>query len=708
MDIDQVQEVIESKSADMSAVFRALKQLSILARQSETEDQARDLAIRALDAWRSDSSTLVLLGNVLRQVGLFPYLSNESLSIREKVEVYTNRPISNLDTGSNIIFHKGQSEAYRILMDGKNLVLSAPTSFGKSLLIDAAIESLKFSTVMVIVPTIALIDETRRRLAKFSQHFKIITHGSQALSDRNILVLTQERAIERTDIESIDLLIIDEFYKLDINNKGDSDRAAILNQALYKFVKISKQFYMLGPSIRGIPIGFGEKFRCSFISTRYNTVVSEFIFVSPKPNRLESFLNLVSEIDGQSLVYTRSPRQATDVMKELAENLDYLSDDILDSTASWIEEEYHRDWSVCDAVRKGIGVHHGRIPRAIAQLFVRLFNEGHLRFLICTSSLIEGVNTSAKNVILYENKIARSRIDFFTHANISGRSGRMFKHFIGRVYLLDDPPEPELDIVDIPMFTQVDDTPLGLLVQMDEQDLTPRSKGRIDHLSQQAVLPIEIIKENAHLDPDTQVRLARFLDDNVRILNPLLAWSGRPEWDQLRKTCELIFDFFCTRGQSGVFSGGQLAFRLLRLRLAGSTKEFIQDILDNDSYVVGADDAVEVALQFQRNWAMFNFPRLLMALERIQDFIFSSHDLKSGNYGYYAVEVESLFLAPEVVALEEYGIPVEIGRKLMPHISVGEGLDETLRSLTTLGQLDFIGDDYEIGIVENTIASLRS
>jgi hypothetical protein len=105
-------------------------------------------------------------------------------------------------------------------------VLSAPTSFGKSLIIDALLASGKFDNVVIIVPTIALIDETRRRLSRFRQRYKIITHPSQESGERNVFVLTQERAVDRKDVDDIDLLVIDEFYKLDIGDGDDGERAA--------------------------------------------------------------------------------------------------------------------------------------------------------------------------------------------------------------------------------------------------------------------------------------------------------------------------------------------------------------------------------------------------------------------------------------------------------------------------------------------------
>jgi len=87
--------------------------------------------------------------------------------------------------------------------------------------------------------------------------YKLVTHPDQALTEANILVLTQERAIDREDIQEIDLLVIDEFYKLDPASGEECDRASALNHALYKLSRIAKQIYLLGPNINDIPQGFG-------------------------------------------------------------------------------------------------------------------------------------------------------------------------------------------------------------------------------------------------------------------------------------------------------------------------------------------------------------------------------------------------------------------------------------------------------------------
>ncbi|STD04983.1 hypothetical protein [Chryseobacterium carnipullorum] len=102
-------------------------------------------------------------------------------------------------------------------------------------------------------------------------------------------------------------------------------------------------------------------------------------------------------------------------------------------------------------VSREIGVHNGRLHRSLSQIQVKLFEEGEgIRNLISTSSIIEGVNTSAENVIIWRNRKGSAKLDDFTYKNIIGRGGRMFKHFIGKIYILEQPPEEGLTQLSIP------------------------------------------------------------------------------------------------------------------------------------------------------------------------------------------------------------------------------------------------------------------
>ncbi|UZJ66622.1 hypothetical protein OKW96_20500 [Sphingobacterium sp. KU25419] len=138
-------------------------------------------------------------------------------------------------------------------------MVSAPTSFGKSLLIEEFIASKKFKNVIIIQPTLALLDETRKKLKKYHADYSIIVRTSQGpSSDKgNIFLFTAERVNEYRDFPHIDFLVIDEFYKL--SAKRDDERSDSLNNAFNYILKSFKsKFYLLGPNIDNISPGFTE------------------------------------------------------------------------------------------------------------------------------------------------------------------------------------------------------------------------------------------------------------------------------------------------------------------------------------------------------------------------------------------------------------------------------------------------------------------
>ena len=77
-----------------------------------------------------------------------------------------------------------------------------------------------------------------------------------------------------------------------------------------------------------------------------------------------------------------------------------------------------------------------------------------LKYIFCTSTIIEGVNTSAKNVVIFDEKKGTNELDFFDYSNIKGRSGRMMEHYVGKVYNFINIPKEEKIVVDIPFYEQ--------------------------------------------------------------------------------------------------------------------------------------------------------------------------------------------------------------------------------------------------------------
>ena len=370
----------------------------------------------------------------------------------------------------DIVFHQEQSPIYHRLLAGQNVVVqSTTTSFGKSKIIDAVLAARKFKNVVIVVPTLALIDETRRRLqSRFETYYHFVGHPSQSPVDGpNVFIFTPERVVSYADnFPMIDFFVVDEFYKIGGQNEEDR-RVVSLNEAFYLLYKKHRaRFYMLGPNIRAIAEGASRRFNFEFISTDFQTVACDVIPVHA-PAEEKRFVRLVEICRGlseQTLIYCKSLPQVNAVGEcLLAGGVSGATPDT-GNAGDWLGREFHPDWILPRALQAGIAIHYGPLPRSIAHEMVRLFNDGRIQFLICTSTLIEGVNTKAKNVIIFDNMIAKQKLDYFTFNNIKGRSGRMFEHFVGRVFRFHEEPQAELPFVDFPLHTQDANTPESLLI----------------------------------------------------------------------------------------------------------------------------------------------------------------------------------------------------------------------------------------------------
>ena len=223
--VDEIRGLLASPESIRADAFGVLKRItSVLnaAEGAEDASKAQELILLALDRKAEFARCEPVLYGLVREVGLFPYLEPDELGLADRIAYEFHRP---LNTGDwDVVFHRPQARVYRELISGRSVVLSAPTSFGKSLVIDAVVASGQYKNILVIVPTIALIDETRRRLARFRDAFKVITHPAQGRLARNIFILTQERVLELHDLDRIDFFVLDEFYKLS-PTRGEDGRS---------------------------------------------------------------------------------------------------------------------------------------------------------------------------------------------------------------------------------------------------------------------------------------------------------------------------------------------------------------------------------------------------------------------------------------------------------------------------------------------------
>lgn len=418
------------------------------------EDQvARDQLIQLLDFHQTNQlQQSSLVNHLIRQTGLYPYIELESTDWTDRFVFESFK--ANIGTDRPITLHREQSHLLNRLLNGESLAISAPTSFGKSFVIDSFIAIRRPNVVVIIVPTIALTDEVRRRLQKkFSSEYKIITTSDVDLAEKNILVFPQERALSYISrLKQIDMLVVDEFYKA--SAKFDPQRSPALLRVMLKLSSIAKQRYFLAPNISRLnasPFTQGME----FLELNFNTVFlrkTEMYKEIGGDERKKSaaLLKVLGEVKSKSLIYAGTYPSIDSIANLLIDKLQPVENPLLNSFGDWLSKNYSSNWQLTNLIRRGVGIHTGQLHRSLSQIQVRLFEEDAcLENIISTSSIIEGVNTCAKNVIIWKSKKGNTKLDDFTYKNIIGRGGRMFKHFVGNIFILDTPPssiDTELDL----------------------------------------------------------------------------------------------------------------------------------------------------------------------------------------------------------------------------------------------------------------------
>lgn len=382
--------------------------------------------------------------------------------------LYSALAESVLDNG--ISLHPEQIEILNQIKNNDALIISAPTSFGKTFCIFEYIARNFPKNIVLIVPTLALVDEYVKRVikkyqgmfSKYKIHIHIDEERTYDFDQNNIFIITHDRVVQESAygmIEKIDLLVIDEVYKLETDPQND--RVLVLNMAYYHLAQKSKKYVLLAPFIKAVEDIEELEKRPAFYNTTYSPVVNEVrtVNILRHDDRYSECQQLLAKIrsDEKTLIYFPTVTGIYKYVNEFVVKEPMI--DELDETVKyfmeWAKEEIHEDWSVIKAMERGYLIHNGQIPIG-TRLFQLDFYESSEIYnrLLCTSTLLEGVNTTAKNMIITKpsrmsNK-NNNNADFtaFDFYNLVGRTGRLNKHFIGIAYYLKAPSDPEYKKID--------------------------------------------------------------------------------------------------------------------------------------------------------------------------------------------------------------------------------------------------------------------
>lgn len=386
------------------------------------------------------------------------------------------------------MLHRYQKKVYdSFLPDSQNRIfLSAPTSFGKTYLVYKIIQKMLYENIVLIFPTIALLGENYLKLLDlkkkqpFWSQYNIHTLSDEDGSNgKNIWIYTPERFmsyIDKHKTKRFDFVFIDEIYKIDnqyiidVETMGENERDLSFRVALFDACLRAKDILLSGPYIsfpkptgnRSLQLFLDDN---DFLVLNFNKIEivnklylpvnekKEYQFdnldfnikSTNKRRKLLTVINAILEeskenIDRGTIIYCGRKVETESVAKYLISNLPQKID-IPDDLSVFIEhltETFGSDWIVVKSLKYGIGVHHGLVPKYIQREIIRLFNTGAICILVSTTTITEGINTTAKNMIVLANSKGDKILKQFDAQNIAGRAGRFYSHFSGRVISIDN------------------------------------------------------------------------------------------------------------------------------------------------------------------------------------------------------------------------------------------------------------------------------
>lgn len=379
-----------------------------------------------------------------------------------------------------------QKRVWDELPGGKSLAITAPTSAGKSFLVVEHLcrlaESRTSFGAVYIAPTRALLSEVHQKIQarlNMREHIRVSTVPSLDPLNRKhqVFILTQERlqVLLSSWGGAIDLVVVDE-----AQNLSDAARGMILQECLEAVVARNRraQVIMLAPGAVGLPV-IAKTIGIEALTTQSTAVspvlqnrivvskvighqnkLSLSLLKTPSEKVLLGTVNTENGLDdpdtrlaavalelggvGGSLVYETGPNEAEktalQLMNGLTLNGEGDADTSLAELSNFIKDHIHQEYGLAQMVRQGVAYHYGRMPSLLREAIETSFKrEGEgLRYLVCTTTLAQGINLPARNVFIDSPmRGKKEQLDPALLWNFAGRAGRMNQDIVGNVFLVN-------------------------------------------------------------------------------------------------------------------------------------------------------------------------------------------------------------------------------------------------------------------------------
>jgi DEAD/DEAH box helicase/Helicase conserved C-terminal domain len=369
---------------------------------------------------------------------------------------------------------------------------SAPTAAGKTYLVLQWLlnefAGRNAELAIFLAPTRALVGEIERELLELS-----VVHGIDCLrvaslplaelGDRSrptILVFTQERLHvflnAAKQVPLVDIAIVDEVHKI-----GDGLRGVILQDAIERVARanVAARFVFLSPLTENPDVLVSDApsdASTAVVPSEAPTVTQNLIIAEQRPRDPRGWklwlqrgdervslgdFDLHARPDAQrkrlsyvalalgrgrvgTLVYANGADEAEKLAWQIFDGLedDYKTgvevDPQLKELSDFARDTVHPEFQLVDLLTRGVAFHYGNMPTLLRFEIERLFKMGVIKFLVCTSTLVEGVNLACRTIVIRgprkgNNKPMRAH-DFW---NLAGRAGRWGQDFHGNIVCVD-------------------------------------------------------------------------------------------------------------------------------------------------------------------------------------------------------------------------------------------------------------------------------
>lgn len=406
---------------------------------------------------------------------------------------WTKRSFDNsitLSNSSSLEVNRFQRDFWQKATTNDWVSISAPTSAGKSFIVGQWLaDFLRIypqSNVVYVVPTRALIQQVQRDIEFLIQSENIDDVSVSTLPMRssiiegksNVFIFTQERFHillgESNDDIKFDLLVVDEAQKIGDNNRGvllqQAIESAIFQNPLCRVLFASPMTENPGIFLEDAP----DNVTTTPLVSEDSMVNQNLIWVTQVPSqpllwnveliistaplqigtiklparptntskRLPFVAFTLGNPKGGNVVYVNGAADAEKAAKQLydlvGDNSELAVDAEITELIDLIKKTIHKKYTLWNVLLRGIAFHYGNMPLLVRTEIERLFSSNKIKYLVCTSTLIEGINMPCQSIFVRGPSKGRgnpmSSSDFW---NLAGRAGRWGKEFQGNVVCVD-------------------------------------------------------------------------------------------------------------------------------------------------------------------------------------------------------------------------------------------------------------------------------